>query len=248
MKEDLAGAWCNGNLLLTSLMEAVSFVTPVVEKFMIHAVADEMRARDEPALRQRCLDFIREEAVHSRTHGKFNAALLKHLGAEPPGIAAIRAATAGARRHLSVSSRLGLAAAIEHLAAVMSGAYLSYDEEIGVASPFAKALFELHAREEIGHCSVVFDLWRERWPAGRRQRIVAIMAVLLPGVLYLAAAVPWVLYRKTGRTLPTTLGALRTSVGVGRLGKWAGNLATVFFSFVRADYHPDRLDHAPLRA
>lgn len=240
MGENLSGAWFESNLLITSLMEAISFVTPMLEKFMVRAVADELRVQGNTELRQRCLEFIREETTHSSMHGKLNTSLLKHLGRVPPGLAAIEAAMAYARRRFESSRCLGLSAATEHLTAAVSGAYLVRESGIHIQSPFVRSLFTQHAHDEIGHRSVVFDLWRVRWTAERRQRAVSLLSVVVALLIYLAVAVPWVLYRKTGNSVLKTLGALFSCVHISRLGEWLITLPAMCFPFVRRDYHPDQ--------
>ncbi|MBI5920162.1 MAG: metal-dependent hydrolase [Betaproteobacteria bacterium] len=237
--EDLAGAWFECNLLLTSFMEAISFVTPELEQFMVRAVAAELPGQSDSELRQRCLDFIREEAMHSKMHGKLNTSLLNHLGRVPPGLAAIGAAMTYARKHFASSRCLGLSAATEHLTAAVSGAYLLRENEIHIQSPFVKTLFNRHAHEEISHRAVVFDLWRVRWTTARMQRALSLLSVVVSLLFYLALAVPWVLYRKTGNSKLKTLGAICRCVDAGRLGEWVIRLPTMCFPFIRSDYHPD---------
>lgn len=240
MGESLAGAWFESNLLMTSLMEAISFVTPELEQFMVRAVAAELPGQSDAELRQRSLEFIREEAMHSKMHGKLNLSLLKHLGSVPPGLAAIRAAMAYARTHFGPSRCLGLSAATEHLTAAVSGAYLLRESEIHIQSPFVRTLFNQHAQEEIGHRAVVFDLWRGRWTAARMQRALSLLSVVISLLFYLAVAVPWVLYRKAGNSTLKTFGAICSCVHAGRLVEWIIRLPTMCFSFVRRDYHPDQ--------
>ena len=52
--DDLSGAWCNANAVTSSIMEAVSFVTPVMEKFFIRTVAEGLSPQTPAALKERC--------------------------------------------------------------------------------------------------------------------------------------------------------------------------------------------------
>lgn len=238
--EDLSGAWCNDNEVTSSIMEAVSFVTPVMEKFFIRTVDEGLSPQTPPALKERCLAFIHEEADHTRVHRKFNASLSGYLGGTPPGLALLDVLLDGTRKHLSLSSRLLLAAALEHYTAVLSKAYLAQADKMDIRPEFARELFIRHAREEIAHRSVVFDLWCIQSGGDSLKRSLTILAILMAGGIYIAVSVPWILHRKTG-SLRRTLAALaRFAVG-NRSDISAYSPLPELFSFARRDYHPDHL-------
>ena len=157
--EDFSGTWCNANAVTSSVMEAISFVTPLLENFFIATVADGLVRGRDSTLDQRCRDFICEEASHTRGHRRFNAALLQYLGMTPPALALVQSLLNGARKRLSLPRRLLLVAALEHFAAVLSKGYLSQETRWDFRSDYARELFVQHAREELAHRSVVFDLW-----------------------------------------------------------------------------------------
>lgn len=238
--EDLSGAWCNADLVTSSIMEAVSFVTPVMEKFFIRTVDEGLSSHTPPALRARCMDFIREEADHTRVHRRLNASLLAYLGRTPPGIALLDALLDGTRKHLSLPGRLLLAAALEHYTAVLSKAYLARANRMDIRSGFARELFVRHAREEIAHRSAVFDLWRSQASGNGFKRGLTVLAILLAGGVYLALAVPWILRRKTG-SLRLTLTALAGFFAGNRSDITAYSPLPELFSFARRGYHPDHL-------
>lgn len=240
-RDDFSSAWCNANAVTSSVMEAVSLITPVLETFFIRTVAEAMPEQSDSGLGLRCQEFIREESNHSRIHRRFNAALLSYLGRTPPGLALVEAALNGARRHLPLAQCLLLAAALEHLAAVLSKVYVGRESSFRMDSDFARELFALHAREEIAHCSVVFDLWCSRGSAGRVGRSLTILLILFAGLVYVAAAVPWILHRKHHRRLRTTLAALAGFARRSPIGIRAYSPLGDLFSFIQRDYHPDRL-------
>ncbi|MEI7457055.1 MAG: metal-dependent hydrolase [Nitrosomonadales bacterium] len=237
---DLSHSWCNDDVVVSSVMEAVSFVTPVLEGFFIRSVAQGMRMHKDVVLARRCQEFIREESSHSRAHKKFNTVLLGYLGRPPRGLAMVSAMLEAARR-LSVSQQLGLAAALEHLTAVMSKLYVGQQHGLKFASLYAQELFAMHAEEELGHRSVVFDLWQANEPGGRFNRFVIITLVLLVGSVYVVLAVPWILYRKMDRRLVNTLITL-VKFTVKNIGSTLAKLPFLdLFSFIRGDFHPERL-------
>ncbi|MCK9201824.1 MAG: metal-dependent hydrolase [Gallionella sp.] len=238
--EDLSGAWCNDNEVTSSIMEAVSFVTPVMEKFFIRTVDEGLSPQTSSALKERCTAFIHEEADHTRVHRKFNASLLQYLGDTPPGLAMLDTLLDGTRKHLSLSSRLLLAAALEHYTAVLSKAYLAQSDRMDIRSAFARELFVRHAREEISHRSVVFDLWRSQSGGDSFKRSLTILVILLAGGVYISIAMPWILHRKTGSLRRTFAALARFAVG-NRADVTAYSPLPELFSFARHDYHPDHL-------
>ncbi|HZW26419.1 MAG TPA: metal-dependent hydrolase [Gallionella sp.] len=238
--EDLSGAWCNDNEVTSSIMEAVSFVTPVMEKFFIRTVSEGLSPQTPASLKERCTAFIHEEADHTRVHRKFNASLTGYLGGTPPGLALLDTLLEGTRKYLSLSSRLLLAAALEHYTAVLSKAYLAQADKMDIRPDFARELFIRHAREEIAHRSVVFDLWRSRSGGSSFKRSLTVLAILLAGGAYLTVAVPWILHRKTGG-LGRTLAAIARFAAGNRADITAYSPLPELFSFARRDYHPDHL-------
>jgi predicted metal-dependent hydrolase len=239
--EDFSGAWCNTDPVTSSVLEAVSLITPVLEKFFIRTVADALPETSDAALAERCQEFIREESNHSRVHHKFNASLFRYLGKTPPGLAFMEALLNGVRRHLSLNKQLMLASALEHLTAVLSTAYLKQEKRLNMDSAFARELFTFHAHEEIAHCSVVFDLWRTRPGNSHSGRMLTILSILLAGAIYIGLAVPWILYRKNGKQLGRTARDLLRQAFRSPKGIKQYSPLVEMFSFTRHGYHPDLL-------
>ena len=234
--------WCNADAVTSSVMEAVSFVTPVLENFFIRTVVEGTRGEiGNEELKLRCLEFIREESNHSLVHKKFNTSLLNQLGKQPPGLAMVGTLLDGARRRLSISKRLALAAALEHFAAVISKLYIHQETKPAFASAFAQELFDMHAREELAHRSVVFDLWLANGASGRLNRIAIILMVLCAGAIYVGIAVPWILHQKTGKNLMQTVRGLGRFVAKNFRDTLLSTPFTDIFSFVRRDFHPEFL-------
>lgn len=234
---EVAGPWCNSDAVASATIEAISFVTPALERFFIRTVADCLPI-DEPALERQCRDFIREEAEHTGAHRRLNAALLVHLGSPPPGLAAVERLLDGASRRLALASRVALVAALEHLTAVLSKSYLARQAAWRFDCAYARDLFRRHADEEIAHRAVAFDLWQQRGGGNVGARLASIAIITFAGAAYLCSAVPWLLYRKCGSRLGTTIGALlRTR---GRLAGVGTTLAELL-RYVRPNYHPRHL-------
>lgn len=236
---DDSPAWCDADLASTSVMEAVSFVTPSLERFLIHAVALHMRTSPGLAARERCLAFIREESGHRSMHARLNARFRLRLDAAPRGLAGTEAWLARARNACSPASQMLLAAAIEHLTAVLSMRYLHRSQHWTFSSSTARAVFDEHARDEVAHRAVVWDLSVPSGAAGRVGRGFAMLAVALGALLYVAVAAPSILQSKTG------CGRARSVLAIAGLGfrnaREALRLAREAAAFFRASFHPDML-------
>jgi len=231
----LSGPWCNADATTSAVLEAISFATPVLEKFFIRTIAAALAVKGDAALDRRCRAFMREEAEHTRAHRKLNAALLVYLGAPPPGLALVEKLLACADKRLPLSHRIAHVATLEHFAAVLSKRYLERQTAWEFGCDYARELFVQHAHEEIAHRSVVFDLWYARGGGGCIARALVVAAILLVGTAYLGMAVPWILQRKRNGNLIATLADL-----VWRKRAAPAPLRDLFL-FARGDFHPQCL-------
>ena len=241
LTEDLSGTWCNSSAVTSSVMEAVSFVTPVLEKFFIRTVHESLSEQTPVALRERCRAFILEETEHSCVHKKFNTSVLKYLGHKPHGLGMVESLLDGAHRLLPLPYRLLIAAALEHFAAVLSRAYISQGGRLDFESCFAREMFLQHAREEIAHRSVVFDLWLNKGASGWFSRTLTILGIMLAGFVYVSVSVPGILYKKNCHRLFRTLSDLACFSIRNRVAIKAYSPLRELFSFVRRNFHPDHL-------
>lgn len=236
---DLAGSWCNADARTSATLEAVSFVTPALERFFIRTVGDCLPlAGHDPELERLCREFIHEEAEHTGAHRQLNTALLDYMKAPPPGLAAVEGLLDFVNRRLSLSSRVALVAALEHFTAVLSKSYLRTHGRWQFGCAYARDLFHQHALEEIDHRAVAFDLWLHRGGGNVPVRLATITSILVVGAVYLGVAVPWILHRKEGGRPAATLAGL-----VARRPAPSGSGSTLrdLFRYVRRDYHPRHL-------
>jgi predicted metal-dependent hydrolase len=244
----LGSAWCNSDAPTTSVMEALSFATPAIERFLICTVVGNLPYPQDAALRTRCREFVRDESQHSQWHGRLNQSLLLCLGRQPPGLVRVERLLDGIAARLPLRWRMLLAAAMEHVTAVSSSRYLREARRWDFASDSARDIFARHAHEELAHSAVAYDLCMEHSAPGRLSRCIAMLAVLGGGMLYLAAAVPWILHRKTGSHLGAT--ARRLAGFAGRVVFDLQNYAVLrqLFAFAGRNFHPDDVvaDHAGL--
>jgi uncharacterized protein len=177
-------AWMGGDVFASAFFNALSVTFPDGERFFIDSVR-RFKKELPPKLAAEAAAFVRQEAMHSREHVRFNRLVADH-GYD---VAALENRT---RRRLALarsrSPRLQLAVtmALEHFTAILAHALLARSEHIVGADAEAQALWRWHAIEEIEHKAVAFDTYMAvskktpgplRWL--RRSLVMIISTVLL---------------------------------------------------------------------
>ncbi|WP_140635041.1 metal-dependent hydrolase [Methylibium rhizosphaerae] len=153
----------NGDHLRTRFFDALSLMLPSGEAFVIQAVADwledERHGRGAPEdLRVQARQFVREEQSHQRAHRLYNERLSQQGLPARELEARIEAAVAELGT-LGLPTRLALAAAFEHLTALLSVEVLRGRVWLSVDAGGREArLWRWHCEEEVGHRHVVRDL------------------------------------------------------------------------------------------
>ena len=153
----------NGDHLRTRLLDALSLMLPAGEEFVIGAVADWLNDDTSPAgggqaLRKEAQRFIDEERAHQRAHRLYNQRLARHGLPAAELEQRVRSAVAELAP-LSLRTRLALAAAFEHLTALLSREMLAGRPWLCAAGDCPQArLWRWHCAEEIGHHRLVPDL------------------------------------------------------------------------------------------
>lgn len=231
--------WCGGDPFQTRLLEAMSLLAPEVERFVIDAVRDALRHVDPADPRVAMgLAFMREEAAHSAAHHAFNRQVLAPLPDAARPLRWPRAIEARARAWMPWRARLCVAAAAEHLSAVVSGLYLAAPARQAIVDPAVRALFDRHATEEIEHRAVVFDIARAAGTNGWLARSVALAASVAASALCLAAVLAALRQREgnPARGIGRWLGSLQALRQTGWLRPMPTLAATV--SYLRPQFHP----------
>jgi uncharacterized protein len=175
--------WCAGDAFETRLLEAMSLIAPEVERFVIAAVRRSLRLAGATPHASAAQAFIREEAEHSRVHTAFNRRLASQ-GVDPArALACVRTMANLARRWLPAGDQLAVAAACEHLSALLSLAFLRAERKSQIRPASVSRFFEQHARDELGHRAIVFDLLKNTTSGGWLGRTGALMLVSI-GALF----------------------------------------------------------------
>lgn len=231
--------WCRGDAFETRFLEAMSLIAPEVERFVMGAVL-----RNFPrgaGSQSRAMTFIREEAGHSRVHHAFNRRLSAQGIEIAKVLAWVRRAADLARHWLPRSGQLAVAAASEHVSAVLSLCFLRAAPQSVIRPASVFHLFELHARDELGHRTIVFELSRGAGGARWAARAAALALVSCFAVLCVPKVVNALLEfdRPAGRARLWAGTALRLLRGES----WVSPLAFLrgWLSYLRPGFHPEQL-------
>jgi hypothetical protein len=139
---------------------------PAAEGFMIRAAQAAHERIHDPALRHATAVFVRQEAAHARLHAAYNRAM------DARGFSASAQESRNASLIGFMEGRIGLrrklaaSAGLEHFTALVAEAIVSDPRLLEGADPRYAALWRWHAREEIEHRAVAFDLHQTLYPEG----------------------------------------------------------------------------------
>ena len=235
--EALPRYWCGDDAFETRFLEAMSLLAPEMERFLIAAVREGLALPGGEAMAAAGAAFLREEAVHSRVHHGFNRRLQAQGIDADAALAGVRRLSRFARRVLPAAGQLAVAAACEHLSAILSLAFLRAPGRARIRSGDADRLFAAHAREEIGHRALVFDVLRATGGGGWAGRAVALAAVSLVG-LGCALRVMAALLAREERGL-----WWRGAASLLRTGQWVspGRLLRHWMLYLQPGFHPSCL-------
>lgn len=153
----------NGDHLRTRFFDALSLLLPSGEAFVIQAVTDwlddtQHGHRADDTLRAQARHFVHEEQSHQRAHRLYNERLAQQ-GLPARELEARIEAAVAELAPLGLHTRLALAAAFEHLTALLSAEVLKGRPWLCPDAHGREArLWRWHCEEEIGHRHVVCDL------------------------------------------------------------------------------------------
>lgn len=143
-------------------LDALSLLLPCGERFVVRAVSDWLSdertgRRADESLRREAQRFVREELAHQRAHQLHNERLAGGSAVFRGMAQSIEEAVEELDRW-SLCNRLALAAAFEHLTALLSAEVLRHPAWLARCSEAEAKMWRWHCREELGHRDVVGDL------------------------------------------------------------------------------------------
>lgn len=233
--------WCGGDAFETRFLEAMSLLAPEVERYLIAAVRAGLTCPGTEPVAAVGQAFMREEAAHSAAHHQFNRQLIAQGIDLEAAVAGVRSLATRVQQRLSPRSNLAVSAAFEHLSAVVSLAYLRSAGRSRIQAPGVDRLFAEHARDEIAHRAVVFDLLRAAGGGGWLTRALVLPAVSLVALLQAAKLVQALLSHDMNP--PGRWPWRRGWAGVLAMSRWSSLPALLghWLMYLRPGFHPTAL-------
>lgn len=177
---DVPRYWFAGDPFLTRMFDALSLTFPDGERYFIQSVRLFRDQIQDPDLKQRVADFIRQEAQHGIAHDKMNQIMKDQGMPVDQFIQRLNKVFRFELKYRSPQYNIAMTAAAEHLTALMAETFYGEKETLQDAHPYVRALFAWHAIEEMEHRDVAFDVMQQ---VGNVPEVTRKMALVLTTVL-----------------------------------------------------------------
>ncbi len=168
--------WFAGDPFLTRMFDALSLTFPDGERYFIQSVRLFRDQIQDPDLKQRVADFIRQEAQHGIAHDKMNQIMKDQGMPVDQFIQRLNKVFKFELKYRSPQYNIAMTAAAEHLTALMAETFYGEKETLQDAHPYVRALFAWHAIEEMEHRDVAFDVMQQ---VGNVHEVTRKMALVL---------------------------------------------------------------------
>ena len=173
---DVPRYWFAGNPFLTRMFDALSLTFPDGERYFIQSVRLFRDQIQDPDLKQRVADFIRQEAQHGIAHDKMNQVMKDQGMPVDQFIQRLNKVFKFELKYRSPQYNIAMTAAAEHLTALMAETFYGEKDTLQDAHPYVRALFAWHAIEEMEHRDVAFDVMQQ---VGNVPEVTRKMALVL---------------------------------------------------------------------
>ena len=173
---DVPRYWFAGDPFLTRMFDALSLTFPDGERYFIQSVRLFRDQIQDPDLKQRVADFIRQEAQHGIAHDKMNQVMKDQGMPVDQFIQRLNKVFKFELKYRSPQYNIAMTAAAEHLTALMAETFYGEKETLKDAHPYVRALFAWHAIEEMEHRDVAFDVMQQ---VGNVPEVTRKMALVL---------------------------------------------------------------------
>jgi uncharacterized protein len=161
---DIPKHWLPGDEVVSSILNAYTILVPANEGFYVRTLKECLPRLKDDGLRERCMQFIHQEAQHGVAHMRYWANL------EAQGYRFRTFEKNVDKLVFRVMEKIGplwlrvsLVSCVEHINAYVAHEFLSQDV-LAKADPRVSSLMEWHFAEEIEHRCVAFDLLRSVAP------------------------------------------------------------------------------------
>ena len=181
--QDIPRFWFGGDPFRTRMFDALSLTFPDGERYFIQSVRLFRDQVQDPELKQRVADFIKQEAQHGMAHDKMNQVMKEQGMPVDQFIAMLNRLFKFELSHRSPQYNIAMTAAADHLTALMADTFYSQKETLEDAHPYVRALFAWHAIEEMEHRDVAFDVMKKvgNVPESTRLFALAFTTVMMFG-------------------------------------------------------------------
>lgn len=153
--------WMDGHPLKTHVMNALSAVFPIGERFFIDSVRAYEDKIQDPLLRQEVKTFIAQEAHHTKEHMILNKALVDQGYDLERLISHMRFKIDLVKRWRNPRSQLGFTVSVEHLTALLAHGLLGDPDFLAGVDEENKLIWRWHFSEEIEHKGVAYDVYMQ---------------------------------------------------------------------------------------
>ena len=174
--------WFAGDPFLTRMFDALSLTFPDGERYFIQSVRLFRDQIQDPDLKQRVADFIRQEAQHGIAHDKMNQVMKDQGMPVDQFIQRLNKIFKFELKYRSPQYNIAMTAAAEHLTALMAETFYGEKDTLKDAHPYVRALFAWHAIEEMEHRDVAFDVMQQVGNVPELTRKMAL--VLTTGLMF----------------------------------------------------------------
>ena len=229
----------NGGVQFTHLMNTMSLVIPVGERFFIDAVRHYRDQLQDPELKKAATAFIGQEAMHGREHDDYNAKMFERLPSAAVFEKRVKKLLDVFQNHTPPAMRLSGTIALEHLTAIMADGLLKEPRVTENAEAGYIALWKWHALEETEHKGVAYDVWEATQGRGVQAYVVRAFGLVLATAIFWGMVIPHYLnfVRQEGKLTDVQGWKSFWDMAFGKVG-FLRKMARPWFSYFRPDFHP----------
>ncbi|WP_420464763.1 metal-dependent hydrolase [Panacagrimonas sp.] len=228
-----------GSVHFTHLMNTMSLVIPVGERFFIDAVRHYRDQIQDPELKKAATAFIGQEAMHGREHDEYNAKMFERLPSAAVFEKRVKKLLDLFAQNTSPAFRLSGTIALEHLTAIMADGLLKEPRIAADAEPGYLALWKWHALEETEHKGVAYDVWEATQGRGLKAYTIRAFGLVLATTIFWAMVLPHYanFVRQEGKLSDVKGWRSFYKMAIGEVG-FLRKMVRPWFAYFRPDFHP----------
>lgn len=228
-----------GSVHFTHLMNTMSLVIPVGERFFIDAVRHYRDQIQDPELRKAATAFIGQEAMHGREHDDYNAQMFKRLPSAEVFEKRVKSLLDFFAQKTPPSMRLSATIALEHLTAIMANGLLADDRVTEKAEPGYTALWKWHALEETEHKGVAYDVWEATQGKGLKAYVNRASGLVMATAIFWGMVLPHYanFVREEGKLTDVKGWRSFYKMAIGEIG-FLRKMVRPWFGYFRPNFHP----------